>query len=263
MIAERRARRRDKYNRVIELHNLGVPGRKIAKQLDISRPTVERYLRIGHYPEHARCGETIRPYADYLIQRRQAGVKVAAQLFEEIKKQGYRGSYKAVTMFVAELKGGVTQIPQHDAILNSSLPVEQPKAKIKSVAPRHVAYLLTKPKSDLTVEQQQEVDWLCRSFPDLATSYGLAQEFGKIVREHLPGQFDPWLEKASMSGLTDFRNFATSLARDKDAVFAALTTSWSCGQVEGQVNRLKLIKREMFGRGKLDLLKKRLCYSTE
>lgn len=210
---------------MIELHNLGVSGHKIAKQLDISHPTVERYLRIGHYPEHVRCGETIRPFADYLIQRWQAGVTIAVQLFEEIKKQGYRGSYKAVTMFVAELKVGATQVFTHDAASNSSLLAVQPKTKIKSVAPRHVAYLLTKPKSDLTVGQQQEVDWLCRSFPDLAISYGLAQEFGKIVREHLSDQFNPWLEKASTSGLTDFRNFATSLTRDKDAVFAALTTS--------------------------------------
>jgi transposase len=67
---------------------------------------------------------------------------------------------------------------------------------------------------------------------------------------------------ASKSSLVDFRNFAKSLVRDKDAISAALTTSWSSGQVEGQVNRLKLIKREMFGRGKLDLLQKRLCYSA-
>lgn len=125
-----------------------------------------------------------------------------------------------------------------------------------------MAHLLTKPASDLTVQQQQEVDWLCQSFPDLAASYHLAQEFGKIVRERLPDQFTEWLEKASKSGLTNFRNFATSLAKDQDAVVAGLSISWSSGPVEGLVNRLKLIKREMFGRGKLDLLKKRLCYRT-
>jgi len=69
-----------------------------------------------------------------------------------------------------------------------------------------------------------------------------------------------WIEKALSSELTDFRNFATSLVRDRDAATAALNTPWSCGQVEGHVNRLKLIKREMFGRGKLDLLEKRLRY---
>jgi transposase len=216
LVAERRARRREKYDQVVALHKLGVPGRKIASQLEISRPTVERYLRIGHYPEHARCKETIRPYTDYLIQRWEAGAKVAVQLFEEIKQQGYRGSYKAVTMFVSELKSGDLQLhPElvHTATSDISPPVPQPKPKIKSVAPRHVAHLLTKPASDLTAEQQQEVEWLCQSFPDLATAYHLAQEFGKIVRQHLPDQFADWLEKASMSGLTDFRNFVTSLAK--------------------------------------------------
>jgi transposase len=264
LIAERRARRRDKYNQVVALHKLGVPGRKIAKQLGVSRPTVERYLRVGHYPEHARRGETIRPFADYLIQRWQAGICVAVQLFEEIKEQGYRGSYKAVTEFVTELKNGAISLqptPSHDGVDSSlSQPVQHPKPKVKSVAPRHVAYLLTKPASKLTADQQQEVDWFCQSFPDLAVSYHLAQEFGKIIREHLPDQFPKWLEKASSSELADFRNFAASLVKDKDAVTAALTKSWSSGQVEGHVNRLKLIKREMFGRGKLDLLEKRLCY---
>ena len=266
LIAERRARRRDKYDGVIELHKLGVPGRKIAKQLDISRPTVERYLRIGHYPEHARRGETIRPFADYLTQRWQTGIHVAVQLFQEIKEQGYRGSYKAVTYFVTELKSGVIHLqpaPSHDRVISNLSPVQQPKPKIKSVAPRHVAYLLTKPASELTAEQKQDVDWFCQSFPDLAVAYHLAQEFGKIVRERLSGQFSKWLEKASSSELTDFQNFAASLVRDKDAVTAALTTSWSSGQVEGHVNRLKLIKREMFGRGKLDLLEKRLRYRAD
>ena len=249
---------------MVELHELGVPGRKIAKQLGISRPTIERYLRIGHYPEHARRGETIRPFADYLTQRWQAGAHVAVQLFQEIKEQGYRGSYKAVTYFVTELKSGGIHLqpePAHESVIsNLSLPVPQPKPKVKSVAPRHVAYLLTKPASKLTVEQKKEVDWFCQSFPDLETSYRLAQELGTIIREHLPDQFTEWLEKALSSDLADFRNFAASLISDKDAVTAALNTSWSSGQVEGHVNRLKLIKREMFGRGKLDLLEKRLRY---
>ena len=221
-------------------------------------------MRVGHYPEHARRGETIRPFADYLIQRWQSGVHLAIQLFKEIKGQGYRGSYKAVTEFVTELKSGVINLqptPSHDSVDSSLLtPVQQPMPKVKSVAPRHVAYLLTKPASELIADQQQEVDWFCRSFPDLAVSYCLAQEFGKIIREYLPDQFPKWLEKASSSDLADFRNFAASLVKDKDAVTAALTTSWSSGPVEGHVNRLKLIKREMFGRGKLDLLEKRLCY---
>jgi transposase len=79
---------------------------------------------------------------------------------------------------------------------------------------------------------------------------------------HFDTATSDWLEKTATSGLSDFRNFATSLANDQDAMLAALSVSWSSGPVEGHVNRLKLIKREMFGRGKLDLLKKLLCYRT-
>ena len=98
-------------------------------------------------------------------------------------------------MFVVELKRGAIQTIAHETTSDSSPPSVQPK--LKSVAPRHVAYLLAAPTADLNAEQQHEVDWLCRSFP-------LAQEFGKIVREHLPDQFDPWLKKASISSLVNF-----------------------------------------------------------
>lgn len=262
LIAERRARRRERYEQVVTLHNLGVSGRKIAQQLGLSRPTVERYLRIGHYPEHARRGETIRPYADYLRERWQAGARVAIRLFEEIQPQGYRGSYLAVTRFVTALKhSGLQEYPTLAlaSAAEGSPPTLEPKPKLKSVAPRQVAHLLTTPTADLTAERQPEVAWLCQRFPELATAHRLAQAFGQMVREQLAEQFPAWLDDAASSGLPDFRNFAASLRRDQEAVTAALTTSWSSGQVEGQVNRLKLLKRTMFGRGKLDLLKKRLC----
>ena len=76
--------------------------------------------------------------------------------------------------------------------------------------------------------------------------------------QHQPNQFDGWLARASQSLLTEFQGFAQGLIRDKDAVVAAIATTFSNGQTEGHVNRLKTIKRQMFGRGKLDLLRRRI-----
>lgn len=71
-------------------------------------------------------------------------------------------------------------------------------------------------------------------------------------------QLDTWLSKAKSSKLIDLQNFASGLERDKAAVMAGLTETWSNGQTEGQVNRLKLKKREMYGRAKFDLLQRRV-----
>ncbi|MCL4489706.1 MAG: transposase [Chloroflexi bacterium] len=81
-----------------------------------------------------------------------------------------------------------------------------------------------------------------------------------MIRERRGDQLDSWLEKAEASTLPDLRNFATGLRRDYDAVRAGLSLPWSNGQTEGQVNRLKAIRRQMYGRGNFDLVRRRVLY---
>ena len=90
----------------------------------------------------------------------------------------------------------------------------------------------------------------------------LSQEFARLVRERGASELDAWLERATTSSLASFRGFAMGVRRDYAAVAAGLTEEWSSGQVEGQVNRLKAIKRAMFGRAKLDLLQQRVLYAA-
>ena len=94
--------------------------------------------------------------------------------------------------------------------------------------------------------------------PKLATTLQLAREFVEIVRHRQPEKLDEWLKQASESGHQIWKNFAASLHQDYAAVRAALLYSWSNGPTEGHVNRLKCVKREMYGRAKLDLLRQRL-----
>ena len=86
----------------------------------------------------------------------------------------------------------------------------------------------------------------------------LAREFDRLIRDRDAAALDPWLARAEASGLREFGDFAAGLRRDLAAVEAALTEEWSSGQVEGQVNRLKLVKRAMFGRANPDLLRRRV-----
>ena len=92
---------------------------------------------------------------------------------------------------------------------------------------------------------------------EVKRAYQLAQGFSRMVRERQPEMLDGWLEEASKSDSPELRGFAESLCSDYGGVLAALCERWSNGQVEGQIYRLKLLKRQMYGRANLDLLKRR------
>ena len=96
----------------------------------------------------------------------------------------------------------------------------------------------------------------------LAEAVDLAEEFAGIIRARQPERLDPWLARARDGGLPAFRGFAKRLGADEAAVRAAATLPWSTGQVEGQINRLKTIKRQMYGRAKLDLLAQRFLLAA-
>ena len=91
-----------------------------------------------------------------------------------------------------------------------------------------------------------------------ALSYSLVQEFAEMLRQRQSSHFDEWLARADASGTAELQGFAAGLRRDYAAVFAALSLPFSNSQVEGQVNRLKMIKRTMFGQAKFDLLRQRV-----
>jgi transposase len=92
---------------------------------------------------------------------------------------------------------------------------------------------------------------------ELERAYELAQGFSRMLRERDPEMLDGWLKEASESDSPELCSFTEGLRGDYGAVRAALMERWSNGQVEGQINRLKLLKRQMYGRAKLDLLKRR------
>lgn len=124
--------------------------------------------------------------------------------------------------------------------------------------PRETAWLLRKrdgQPNTLRPEERDYVDAPCATCPPLGRVRSLATEFARLLKAHDSSALDPWLGAAEQSAL---RGFATSLRRDRDAVLAAVLLQWSNGQVEGQVQRLKLIKRTMYGRASFELLRRRV-----
>lgn len=111
-------------------------------------------------------------------------------------------------------------------------------------------------------EQRSTVGKLCQLFPVIEMAKELALEFARIVRGRAADKFNEWLRSAARSQLGEFVSFARGLSEDFEAVKNALRYEWSNSQLEGQVNRLKLIKRMMYGRSKFDLLRARVLHAA-
>ena len=125
---------------------------------------------------------------------------------------------------------------------------------------RQVTRWLSGSTTKLLKDDQQQLTALCARIPELSRAYPIAQSFRNLLLEHNPDQLDAWIQSAFAADVPEMRSFAEGISKDKAAVRSAAALLWSSGQVEGQVNRLKFIKRSMYGRGKLDLLRKRVLY---
>jgi transposase len=131
--------------------------------------------------------------------------------------------------------------------------------RARAPSPRRAAWMLLEPER-LTDEEQRLVKELTERVPEVGRAQELARDFAEIVRGRRSDELRGWLIEAARSGLAEFVGFAQGLTQDLEAVKAALEYEWSNGQVEGQVNRLKLLKRQMYGRAKFDLLRARVLH---
>jgi len=125
-------------------------------------------------------------------------------------------------------------------------------------SPRETAWLLRKADATpdtLTAEERAYVSAVCEQCPALAHARTLADSFVRLLQEHDAHALGPWIAAAEQSEL---RAFAAGIRRDQDAVLAAVLFQWSNGQVEGHVHRLTLLKRAMYGRASVTLLRKRV-----
>ena len=125
-----------------------------------------------------------------------------------------------------------------------------------------MASLLVWRKDRLPEEERDYLRRLCDQEPTIALAYELAQEFATMARKRTGQGFDAWLTSATTSGIAELDRFARGLTDDHAAVEAGLTLEWSNGQTEGQVNKLKLLKRQMYGRANFDLLRQRVLQAA-
>jgi transposase len=236
------------YQQVNELYRQGGTILGIARQLHIGHRRVRNFVRSPSFPEWgkpARTRSAIDPYRPYLQERWQQGCHATSQLWHELQERGFSGSWMTVYRWV-QLQG--------DGKTEAQPPTTSPDPHM---APRHLAWLFLRHPEHLEKQEQQTLS-LIRQEKNVEIVYGLSQQFVTMVKERQAHLVDTWLRDCQMSGITDLVTFAQGLEKEASALHAALTLPYSNGPVEGKINKLKYIKRSMYGRSGFPLLRQKV-----
>lgn len=262
----RRAQKLDRYEQVMELHQQGVKAAIIASRVGIGERTVRRWLAHGSFPEarrRRRRPSLIDPYEQYVISRWKEGYGSGSQLYRELTDQGYKGSLTAMYQYLATLRTPQSQ-PSTSAASKPRRRTNIPPSPVplENFSAQRATWLFVRQPNDLDETQKHELALIREASPSAEAAYLLTQAFMHMIREHAGQQLEIWLNLVKESTLPELKSFAKGIQQDKAAVLAGLTLPWSNGPLEGNVNRLKLLKRSMYGRAKLRLLRQRVLRTS-
>lgn len=251
-----RQQRLERYEQVQALRRQGLSQVAISRRLQLNYMTVRRWIKAEGFPERRERTYTqprfriLAAYEDYLRTRCEAGCHNASTLFGELRKQGYSGSYELVKRFVRRFR------PSNVSVCATSTPLST----------RQVVAWAMKPEPERTPQQNallQRLTELCAPFQ---IARNLLDRFLTMIRhsgcQDQVAALQLWLGEAHSCGLACLHRFAASLEQDLSAVEAGLSFPWNNGPVEGNVNRLKFLKRRGYGRANFDLLRRRVLQPT-
>ena len=257
--AQRQARRQALHTQVWALHHQGRTAPAMAQHLGMSLRTVQRDLQratfTGRKQRSDRGDSVLNPYKGSLLARWNAGCRTAARLFRDRQQQGYAGSSALVAAYARRLRQAQGLAPGQRCPRRPLPRVAEPVCP--PLTPRRATWLVLRRATKRTEAETQQLTQLHAQAAEVAEAIDLAQDFLQLVRQRQPEHFDAWLERASTSALEAVQRFASGLRDDYAAVTAGMTLPWSTSPVEGHINRLKMVKRQMFGRAHLDLLSRR------
>ncbi|HZC95595.1 MAG TPA: ISL3 family transposase [Bradyrhizobium sp.] len=232
-------RREEENAAILSLAKAGMTIKAIMRRTGLSRGLVRRIIR-GQRSDVFRARESsLERHLPWLDTRWASGERNSASLWRELRKQGFAGSLRVVTEWA-------TRRRRADRTDN---------ALARTPAARTIARLLTTGRDHLSKSETVMVATVETGVPLLVEAREIVASFQAMVRKRLSDALDPWLERAKCSLVASFAN---GVLKDRAAVSAAITSPWSNGQTEGQITKLKLVKRQMYGRGKLDLLQARV-----
>ena len=250
-----------RYYQVHELKAKKADVADIARQLWVARRTVYHYLKMKQPPERMRImnrkgrPKKVTPYQDYLLKRWNEGCRNARQLWRELtEEQGYTASYSNVERFLSQFRTKERKFKQESPLaqaVGKTTTKRQPSAK-------QVARWITLPQDRRLDWQNAYLERLYQADPVIARTAELMVGFATMLRKRQGERLDEWLAQVEEQDEASLRSFAQALCKDYEAVKAGLTLEWSNGQVEGQVHRLKLLKRQAYGRASFQMLRKRV-----
>jgi transposase len=240
----------ERHQAIHALLDAGRTRGQISKELGLDPHTVRRYANVSDVTGLIHPRRTYATILDshkaHLHRRWNDGVTNAEQLHREIAAMGYLGSAKSVRRYLQPLRAG------QDA--------SAPKPPTPTI--RQVTEWITRRPDDVTTDDTATLTAILTRCPALAATHTLVRDFAKMVTR-LTGQHLPaWLNQVDRDGEPELRTFAAGLRKDLAAVTAGLTLPYSSGPVEGNVNRIKTIKRQMYGRASFDLLRHRILLAA-
>jgi transposase len=244
-------RTRERYAAVHALLAQGKGIKAIVRELGLARETVRRFARAGDVEQLLATCRDGRPsilddYKAHLHRRWNDGVTCATRLYEEIKDQGYPGSRSTVADYLRPLRDGTAAPP----------PTPRPP-KVREIT----SWILTHPDR-LDADDQAKLDQVTAACPHLDAAAGHVATFAAMLTGLHGDRLDDWIAAVDADDLPHLHSFTTGLKRDHAAVLNGLTLTHNSGAVEGNVNRIKMIKRQMYGRANPDLLRKRVLLAA-
>lgn len=248
-----RQRRIERFERVHELHRQGHSAVRIARELGLSRRSVFRYLRRAACPAWGLGGSRrsrLDSYTEWIDARLAEGLMNAAELHRQLTERGFRGSYASVYDFVTKRLGAAGKRRDRRNAATPPAPT-RPSA-------RQLSFEWVRRPEKRKPAEQARLDAIRVHSAELAAALDLADEFAELIRKRSSGTLNAWLARGETAPGPELRRFAEGIRSDEAAVHAAVTEAWSNGPVEGHVNRLKTIKRQMYGRAGFVLLRARV-----
>jgi transposase len=260
-ITHKRAKRVAEYAQAHALRQQGWTRQAISTPMGRHHRTVRKYLEASTFPARPprrRPPSMLDPDKAYLLERWKAGCRSVLELYRAMQAQGFAGKDSLVAAYVSRFRPPQGRITRRR---RSGSPVTIVEGDTP-LTPSRATWLVMRREATLNDDAKQHRARLRSHEGEIAEAITWTQDFAGLVRQRHPGQLDTWLERATASGLQAFKSFAKGLRADDDAVKAGLTLPWSTGPVEGQINRLKMLKRQMYGRAGIGLLRQRVLHPT-
>ena len=244
-------RTRERYAAVQALHAQGKGIKPIMRELHLAKETVRKFARAADADELLTRPRAGRPgildaHKPYLHQRWNAGCTDALQLHAEITSRGFRGSYGTVNLYLQPFRA-----------LGAAPPSAPAPPKVREIT----GWILRHPDS-LDADEQHKLKEIRARCRHLDATAAHVSAFAEMMTGRHGERLEAWIAAVAADDLPDLRSFTRGLTHDHDAVLAGLTLEYSSGAVEGNVNRIKMIKRQMYGRAGFSLLRKRVLLAA-